>query len=76
MDEVEIDKLLKEASEAIDDADKLAAFIREKAASAVERFLVSHLLKFYLDLKFLLIDLSPLLLEGLPAKAIDPRRAT
>ena len=41
MDEVELDRLLKEASEAIDDADKLAAFIREKAAAAIERFLVS-----------------------------------
>lgn len=39
MDEVELDKLLKEASEAIEDADKLAAFIREKAATAIERFL-------------------------------------
>jgi chemotaxis regulatin CheY-phosphate phosphatase CheZ len=41
MDEVKLDKFLKEASEAIDDADKLAEFIREKAATAIERFLVS-----------------------------------
>jgi len=41
MDEVELDKFLKEASEAIDDADKLADFIRDKASSAIERFLVS-----------------------------------
>ncbi|CAB9505879.1 expressed unknown protein [Seminavis robusta] len=38
IDGVEIDKLLREASEAIDDADKLADFIREKASTAIERF--------------------------------------
>ena len=41
MDEVELDQFLKEASEAIDDADKLAFFIRDKATTAIERFLVS-----------------------------------
>lgn len=41
IDEVELDTFLQEASEAIDDADKLAEFIREKAAAAIERFLVS-----------------------------------
>jgi hypothetical protein len=41
IDEVELESFLKEASEAIDDADKLAEFIREKAAIAVERFVVS-----------------------------------
>jgi hypothetical protein len=41
IDEVKIDMFLKEASDAIDDADKLADFIREKASIAVERFLVS-----------------------------------
>lgn len=46
MDEVELDKFLKEASEAIDDADKLAEFIREKAATAIERFLVSFFVGF------------------------------
>lgn len=40
IDEVELDKFLKEASEAIDDADKLSEFIRVKAGTAVERFLV------------------------------------
>ena len=43
MDEVELDKFLKEASEAIDDVDKLAFFIRDKATTAIERFLVSAL---------------------------------
>ena len=40
MDEVELDKLLKEASEAIDDAERLSSFIREKTSAAIERFLV------------------------------------
>jgi hypothetical protein len=40
MDEVNIDEFLREASSAIDDPDKLAMFIREKATIAVERFLV------------------------------------
>ena len=39
MDEVNLDEFLKEASEAIDDPDKLAQFVREKATIAVERFL-------------------------------------
>jgi chemotaxis regulatin CheY-phosphate phosphatase CheZ len=42
MDEVDLDELLKEASEAIDDADRLSDFIREKSTIAVERFLVSY----------------------------------
>jgi hypothetical protein len=42
MDEVNIDEFLREASSAIDDPDKLAMFIREKATIAVERFLVSR----------------------------------
>ena len=42
LDEVKIDMFLKEASDAIDDADKLADFIREKASISVERFLVSQ----------------------------------
>lgn len=39
MDEVELDKFLREASEAIDDADKLSDFIRENLSTAIERFL-------------------------------------
>ena len=41
MDEVDIDEFLKEAAMAIDDAEKLSEFIREKATIAIERFLVS-----------------------------------
>ena len=41
MDEVELESFLKEASEAIDDAGKLAEFIRDKATMAIERFVVS-----------------------------------
>lgn len=41
MDEVDIDAFLREASEAVDDAQKLSEFIREKATIAIERFLVS-----------------------------------
>ena len=40
MDEVDLQAFLKEASEAIEDQDKLAAFIYDKATIAVERFLV------------------------------------
>lgn len=43
MDEVDLDEFLKEASDAFDDPDLLAQFIREKATIAVERFLVSAL---------------------------------
>ena len=42
IDEVELESFLKEASEALDDANKLAEFIREKAATAIERFVVSR----------------------------------
>lgn len=41
MDEVDIEEILKEASEAMDDPDGLAAFFKEKATIAIERFLVS-----------------------------------
>jgi hypothetical protein len=41
MDEVDLDELLREASEALEDTEKLAGFIREKATIAIERFLVS-----------------------------------
>lgn len=39
MDEVDLDEFLKEASDAMDDPDKLTQFIREKATIAVQRFL-------------------------------------
>jgi hypothetical protein len=39
MDEVDIDELLREASEAFVDADKLTLFLREKSTLAIERFL-------------------------------------
>jgi hypothetical protein len=41
MDEVDLDEFLREASEAIEDTEKLSEFIREKATIAIERFLVS-----------------------------------
>jgi hypothetical protein len=41
MDEVDLDEFLKEAADAIEDADKLSEFIREKTIIAIERFLVS-----------------------------------
>ena len=41
VDEVDLDEFLKEASEAIDDAEKLSEFIKEKSTVAIERFLVS-----------------------------------
>lgn len=40
MDEVDLDAFLREASEAIEDPDKLAEFVREKSTIAIERFLV------------------------------------
>ncbi len=43
VDELDIDSFLREASEAIDDPDRLAEFIQEKATIAVERFLVSRI---------------------------------
>jgi hypothetical protein len=39
MDEVDFDEFLREASDAMDDPDKLTHFIREKATIAVQRFL-------------------------------------
>ena len=39
MDEVDLDEFLKEASDAMDDPEKLTHFIREKATMAVQRFL-------------------------------------
>lgn len=39
MDEVDIDKFLKEASDAIVDGDLLSAFIREKSAIGIRKFL-------------------------------------
>jgi hypothetical protein len=40
MDEVNLDEFLKEAASAIDNPDKLAEYIRDKATIAIERFLV------------------------------------
>ena len=40
MDEVNLDEFLKETAAAIDDPEKLSAYLREKATIAVERFLV------------------------------------
>lgn len=39
MDEVDLDEFLREASDAMDDPEKLTHFIREKATIAVQRFL-------------------------------------
>jgi hypothetical protein len=39
IDEVNLDKFLKEASDAIVDADRFTDFVREKATVAIERFL-------------------------------------
>lgn len=39
MDEVDIDEFLREASDAIEDEEKLNEFIREKATIAIERFI-------------------------------------
>ena len=39
MDEVDLDEFLREASEAMEDEEKLNEFIREKATIAIERFL-------------------------------------
>jgi hypothetical protein len=45
MDEVDLDALLKEASEAMDDTDAFSQFLREKATVAIERFLVRFCLE-------------------------------
>jgi hypothetical protein len=47
VDEVDLHEFLKEASEAIEDAEKLSEFIREKVTIAIERFLVSLLKSIY-----------------------------
>jgi hypothetical protein len=47
VDEVDLHEFLKEASEAIEDAEKLSEFIREKVTIAIERFLVSLLKRIY-----------------------------
>jgi hypothetical protein len=41
MDEVNIDEFLRESASVIDDPDKLAQYLRDKATVAIERFLVS-----------------------------------
>jgi hypothetical protein len=41
VDEVDLDKTLKEAAEAIVDSDRFAAFLREKSVVAIDKFLVS-----------------------------------
>jgi len=41
MDEVDLDKFLKEAAQAMDESDDISQFFREKATIAIERFLVS-----------------------------------
>ena len=42
MDEVNVDEFLREAARVIDDPDKLALYLREKATIAIERFLVRN----------------------------------
>ena len=42
IDEVDIKKELKEAGEAILDADRFPQYIREKSVKAVSKFLVRH----------------------------------
>ena len=42
IDEVDIKEFLREASNALDDSDKLSEFIVEKSTIALERFLVSY----------------------------------
>ena len=44
MDDFDFDEFLKEASDAIVDADRLTDFVREKTTIAIERFLVSNFL--------------------------------
>ena len=44
VDEVDLDKFLNEASEAMDNPEVFSQFLREKATIAIERFLVSLLL--------------------------------
>ena len=40
VDEMDLDEFLKEASAAMEDAEKLSEFIQEKSTIAIERFLV------------------------------------
>jgi hypothetical protein len=42
MDEVNVDEFLREVASVIDDPDKLAQYLREKATIAIERFLVRN----------------------------------
>jgi hypothetical protein len=42
MDEVNLDEFLKDTASAIDDPEKLSAYLCEKATLAVERFLVRN----------------------------------
>jgi hypothetical protein len=53
MDEVNVDEFLMEASNAIDDPDKLSQYIREKTIIAIERFLVSALARSWIYVKIL-----------------------
>jgi retron-type reverse transcriptase len=52
MDEVNIDEFLREASSVIDDPDKLAKYLRDKATIAIERFLVRNFSNFEVLLSF------------------------
>jgi hypothetical protein len=44
MDEVDLDEFVKEASDAIEDSEKLSQFVREKATICIERFLVRRII--------------------------------
>jgi hypothetical protein len=73
MDEVDLDEFLREASDAIDDPEKLTQFIREKATVAIERFLVSNV-SYYsrVTCGFLLtINYRSHLIE-LPSEVVNP----
>ena len=77
MDEVNVDEFLKEASNAIDDPEKLFQYIREKATIAIERFLVSKTTARYCKCIYgVSLKLSFIFGTELPTKDVYPSRET
>jgi hypothetical protein len=78
VDEVDLDKTLKEAAEAIVDSDRFAVFLREKSVVAIDKFLVSVSIRLSKKLTFILIlfirksnDLLVFLQTGIFANNVD-----
>lgn len=63
IDEVDLDEFIKEASDAIEDVDRLTDFVREKSTIAIERFLVCSCTALYCSVYSEEFLTTPLLFE-------------